>query len=98
MADKVETPVSGGDDNKGAPDGVNTDPGARSGGPGSGSDGGGGESDGGAYPNPHTGKNGDGGQGGFTGHGGQSEIAYSGTGQGGHDDDKDVGNKNAVTE
>jgi hypothetical protein len=31
------------------------------------------------------------------GHGGQTEIAYSGTGQGGHDDDPDVGNENAVT-
>jgi hypothetical protein len=54
------------------------------------------ESDGGAYPNPHTGKSGSE-QGGFMGHGGQTEIAYSGTGQGGHDDDGDVGNENAVT-
>jgi hypothetical protein len=56
---------------------------------------GGGESDGGAYPNPHTGKEPAGG--GFMGHGGQTEIAYSGTGQGGHDDDEEVGNVNAVT-
>jgi hypothetical protein len=58
----------------------------------------GGESNGGAYPNPHTGKEGAGERSGFMGHGGQTEIAYSGTGQGGHDDDKDVGNDNAVTE
>ncbi|SEM96226.1 hypothetical protein SAMN05192583_1678 [Sphingomonas gellani] len=97
MTDKVPTPVAGGDKNKGAPDGVNSDPGAPQGAAASGggeSDGG--ESDGGAYPNPHTGKKG-GEQGGFMGHGGQTEIAYSGTGQGGHDDDEDVGNSNAVT-
>ena len=52
---------------------------------------GGGESDGGAYPNPHTGKKPKGG--GFMGHGGQTEIDYSGTGAG----DDDVGNENAVT-
>jgi hypothetical protein len=57
----------------------------------------GGESNGGAYPNPHTGKEG-GAESGFMGHGGQTEIAYSGTGQGGHDDDPEVGNENAVTE
>jgi hypothetical protein len=56
---------------------------------------GGSESDGGAYPNPHTGKTPKGG--GFMGHGGQTEIAYSGTGQGGLDDDPEVGNANAVT-
>lgn len=56
---------------------------------------GGGESDGGAYPNPQTGEKGD--NGGFFGHGGQTDIAYSGTGQGGHDDDPEVGNENAVT-
>ena len=38
--------------------------------------GGGGESGGGAYPNPHSGKKPEGG--GFMGHGGQSEIDYSG--------------------
>jgi hypothetical protein len=55
---------------------------------------GGGESAGGAYPNPHTGHGHD--AGGWTGHGGQSEIAYHGTGQGGTDDDPEVGNPNAV--
>ena len=51
----------------------------------------GGESQGGAYPNPHTGHGED--KGGFLGHGGQSDIDYSGTGAG----DDDVGNENAVT-
>ena len=54
------------------------------------------ESSGGAYPNPHTGK---GKQedvgGGFMGHGGQSHVDYSGTGDG--DTDGEVGNENAVT-
>ena len=40
---------------------------------------GGGDSGGGAYPNPHTGKSAD--KGGFMGHGGQTEMAYHGTGQ-----------------
>jgi hypothetical protein len=41
--------------------------------------GGAGESGGGAYPNPHTRKPGKkNGPGSFFGHGGQSEIAYSG--------------------
>ena len=54
------------------------------------------ESSGGAYPNPHTGKDKqDDVGGGFMGHGGQSHVTYSGTG----DDDTDdaVGNANAVT-
>jgi hypothetical protein len=41
---------------------------------------GGGESGGGAYPNPHSGKK-PGGTEGFMGHGGQTEMAYHGTGQ-----------------
>ncbi len=53
--------------------------------------GGGGESEGGAYPNPHTGHPKK--IGGFFGHGGQSDIAYSGTGV-----DPGVGNANAPTE
>ena len=75
----------------GQPDGVDDAPG-KSGGvdaPG------GGESSGSAYPNPQTGKKQT--NGGFMGHGGQTEIAYSGTGQGGEDDDAGVGNANAVT-
>ena len=51
---------------------------------------GGGESAGGAYPNPQSGKRPGGG---FLGHGGQTDIDYSGTGAG----DDDVGNDNAVT-
>ena len=54
------------------------------------------ESNGGAYPNPHTGKGAkDNVGGGFMGHGGQSGMNYSGTGDG--DTDDDVGNENAVT-
>ncbi|WP_375428625.1 hypothetical protein [uncultured Sphingomonas sp.] len=74
------------DDKKGAPDGVSTAP--------SGKDAAG-ESGGGGYPNPQTGKKPEGG--GFMGHGGQTKIAYHGTGQGGTDEDADVGNVNAVT-
>ena len=42
---------------------------------------GGGESQGGNYPAPHRGKRARGVIGSFLGHGGQSEIAYHGTGQ-----------------
>ena len=86
MADTVPTPVAGGGAGKGAPDGVNSDPGKRTAG---------GESSGGAYPNPHTGKDdkGEGGTGGFMGHGGQSHIDYSGPGDG--EDGAD--NDNAAT-
>ena len=52
----------------------------------------GGESAGGGYPNPQ--KGGDGGNSGFMGHGGQTHIAYSGTGATG---DGDEGNDNAAT-
>ena len=56
----------------------------------------GGESSGGAYPNPHTGKGKqDDVGGGFMGHGGQSHVDYSGTGD--DETDGDVGNENAVT-
>jgi hypothetical protein len=44
---------------------------------------GGGDSQGGAYPNPHSGKKPKGG--GFMGHGGQSDMAYHGSGQLGED-------------
>lgn len=75
---KVETPVSGGGPDKGAPDGVSASPDPEGdvdiqGRPA------GGESGGGAYPNPHTGKPPSGG--GFMGHGGQTEIVYHGGGQ-----------------
>lgn len=52
---------------------------------------GGGDSGGGAYPNPHTGKEGD--RGGFMDHGGQTEMPYHGAGQLG--EDKVGGNANA---
>jgi hypothetical protein len=42
--------------------------------------GGGGDSGGGPYPNPHTGKDGAD-EPGFAGHGGQTDMAYHGTGQ-----------------
>jgi hypothetical protein len=53
---------------------------------------GGGQDGGGAYPNPHTGKEG-GGKDGYMGHGGQTEMAYHGTGQLG--EDNTGGNANA---
>jgi len=40
---------------------------------------GGGQSGGGAYPNPHSGKDGD--RGGFLDHGGQTEMPYHGSSQ-----------------
>ena len=55
---------------------------------------GGGDSGGGAYPNPHTGKAG-GGNEGFLGHGGQTEMPYHGTGRLG--EDVTGGNANAPT-
>ena len=54
---------------------------------------GGGQSGGGAYPNPHTGKEGESNREGFMGHGGQTEMAYHGTGRLG--DQKTGGNANA---
>ncbi len=57
---------------------------------------GGGDSGGGAYPNPHTGKEGEAGNEGWMGHGGESDINYFGTGRLGG---KDVGeNANAPAE
>ena len=85
MSDKQPMQAMGDGKDAGASDGV-SDPHGKTGG---------GESDGGAYPNPQTGKTSD--ESSFFGHGGQTEIAYSGTGQGGHDDDPEVGNRNAVT-
>ena len=60
--------------------------------------GGKGETDGGYYPNPHSGREGRGGNDGFMGHGGQTEQAYHGTGQAGTDVDADVGNVNAPSQ
>lgn len=45
--------------------------------------GGGADSGGGAYPNPHSGKQGD--RGGFMDHGGQTEMPYHGSTQLGED-------------
>jgi len=70
-------------------DGAGHDPVADAAGKGAG----GGESGGGAYPNPQTGKEGD--ESGFMGHGGQTHLSYSGTGD--SDTEDEVGNANAVT-
>ena len=56
---------------------------------------GGGQDGGGAYPNPHTGKEG-GGNEGFMGHGGQTEMPYHGTGQLGEDEAGDNPNAPAA--
>jgi len=54
---------------------------------------GGGDSGGGAYPNPHSGKEGS--NGGFMGHGGQTEMPYHGHGQLG--DEKTGDNANSAS-
>ena len=51
---------------------------------------GGGDSGGGAYPNPHSGKDAKGG--GFLGHGGQTDMAYHGTGRLGEEEVGDNAN------
>ena len=87
MSDEIETKgqlmqASGDDGREGAPDGVENPNGQ-------GADG---QSNGGAYPNakgPDTKKTG-----GFFGHGGQTDIDYSGSGAKG---DEGAGNRNAVT-
>ena len=56
---------------------------------------GGGQAGGGAYPNPHTGKEGDSDREGFMGHGGQTEQPYHGPGQLG--DDEEGENPNSAT-
>lgn len=86
MSDKQPQQAMPSGEREGAADGVNDAATNRSAG---------GESGGGGYANPHSGEEG-GGQG-FMGHGGQTKVAYHGTGQGGTDDDPDVGNDNAVT-
>ncbi len=57
----------------------------------------GGESGGAPYPNPHHGKEG-GSFGTFMGHGGQSDIAYHGSGHLGEKDVDDGDNRNGVAE
>jgi hypothetical protein len=58
--------------------------------------GGGGDSGGGAYPNPHTGKEGEGDREGWMGHGGQTEMPYHGKGRLGDEEAGD--NSNAPAE
>lgn len=86
MSDKQPNQAMPSNAAKAAPDGVSDAETNR---------GGGGESGGGGYANPHTGEKSKGQ--GFMGHGGQTDIAYHGTGQGGTEDDPDVGNVNAPT-
>lgn len=86
MSDKQPNQAMPSDGAKAAPDGVSDAATNRSAG---------GESGGGGYANPQTAKTPE--NQGAMGHGGQSEIAYHGTGQGGTDDDDAVGNVNAVT-
>ena len=60
---------------------------------------GGGDSGGGAYPNPHSGKEGEGGgKDGFLGRGGQTEMPYHGHGQLGEDETGDNPNAPAKGE
>lgn len=77
MMSGTETPISGGGPAQGEPDGVSRAP---DGGNGGGRDAGG-ESGGGGYDNPHAGKEST--NGGFMGHGGQTEIGYHGGRQAG---------------
>lgn len=87
MNDKTPVQADGRGTRKGAPDGVSqerTD-----------SRGGGGESGGGAYPNPHTGKDGDGDFGGFTGHGGQTHLEERIAKEAGGGEDENRGRKQA---
>ena len=70
MIDKQPMQAAGGDGAKGQRDGVQDTPAKHQGG----------ESGGGAYPNPQSGKDDAGENSGFLGHGGQTEIDYSGTG------------------
>ena len=58
---------------------------------------GGGQAGGGAYPNPHTGKEGEGDREGFMGHGGQTEQPYYGKGQLGDKQTEEDANPNSAT-
>ncbi len=86
MSSKVPMPASGNPDSKGAADGVSGAPGNDAGNSdgrevhGRSKDG---ESGGGAYPNPHSGKTPE--NTGFMSHGGQTDVAYHGSGQAGDD-------------
>ncbi len=80
MSDSQPMQAGGGDGRKGHDDGVQDAPAKQ----------GGGESGGGAYPNPQTGKTPE--NDGFMGHGGQTDIDYSGPGGKGQAGD----NANAV--
>lgn len=77
MTDKQPMQADGGGRNRERSDGVgDTDTHGKKGG---------GESSGGNYPNPHRGKKPKSSPEDFMGHGGQTEIAYHGTGQLGED-------------
>ena len=80
MSDKQAMQAAGGDGHKGEQHGIDHPSGKT----------GGGESGGGGYPNPQAGKKPK--SGGFMGHGGQSHIDYSGTG-----DEDGEHNANAAT-
>ncbi|API58931.1 hypothetical protein BSL82_06060 [Tardibacter chloracetimidivorans] len=85
MARKQPMQADGGGRRKGAPDGVSQREAGGTRTPG--------ESGGGPYPNPHSRKKRKGPR--FMDHGGQSEIAYHGTGQLGETDVKGQENRNA---
>jgi len=81
MTDKQPMQAAGNGDNAGRPDGISDTPAKDAAG----------ESGGGAYPNPQTGKKPTSGD--VMGHGGQTEIDYSGPGGNGDGGD----NTNAAT-
>lgn len=81
MRDKQPMQANGDDKARGNSDGVSdTDTHGKKGG---------GESGGGNYPNPHRGKTPDSSPEDYMGHGGQTEIAYHGTGQLGEEETGD---------
>lgn len=78
MSDKTPIQASGDGKGRGNPDGVgDTDTHGKKGGS---------ESNGGGYPNPHRGKKPESKPETIMGHGGQSKMAYHGTGQLGEED------------
>jgi hypothetical protein len=86
MTDKQPMQASGEDAGAGTPDGVNTGGGRE----------GGGQDGGGAFKDDQTSS--DGGEGGFMGHGGQSEIGYHGSGKPAGKGDADADDRNAATD